>query len=680
MIKISVAFLLTTAFSLSAVAKEKIQTTGEYAPGQLIVKFKDSNKAIRPLNSVTKKSFRASGAELLEFDSIIDLEKMIKALNNNPDVDYVKYNNVYRLSVVPNDTSFSDLYGMEKISAPLAWEQTRGTRSVLVGVIDTGIDYNHPDIEANYWSNPGETGLDADGNDKATNGIDDDENGYVDDHRGWDFINGDNDPMDGNDHGTHCAGTIGAVGDNGEGVVGVNWEVSLVGLKIFSDDGRATEDAIIEAIEYSTSIGVDMTNNSWGGGGFSEPMVSAIHEANEKGILFVAAAGNSSANNDTGIFYPANYEVDNIISVAATDQGDRLARFSNYGVEKVHVGAPGVDIYSTRPNGRYQSFSGTSMAAPHAVGLAALIKARFPEASAQEIKNRLVYLGDKVEALADRTISGKRINAYASLEIDEVPPASVTGLSVDRALIDSVSISLNKTGDDGLEGEAVRYDVRISNEPITTESAWEKASPAPLRKLASTDESRLRFDVVGLDLNFNGFIVVKAMDSTSNYSVLSENLEVATLRTEIFYENKAETLDDFEVRGDWGLQTLDGEVFISDSPNKTYENDANNQLILKSLSVDHGKTTILSLKAKYALESRYDYVHIELQKDGQGAWEELEVLNGVKDWHRMYVDLTDAIAGASTYQIRLRMTSDQSVVLDGMLIDELSILIEDSEQ
>ena len=246
------------------------------------------------------------------------------------------------------------------IAATEAWNITTGSKDVLVGVIDTGIDYSHPDLKGNMWSNPGETGLDADGNDRSTNGIDDDNNGYVDDHQGWDFYNSDNDPMDGHSHGTHCAGTIGAKGNNGIGVVGVNWDVSLVGLKVFSDGGSTTAAILAEAISYANTIGVDLTSNSWGGGGVSEAIRSSIQQADEAGILFVAAAGNASADNDASPQYPSSYDLDNIIAVASTDRNDRLSSFSSYGRVNVDVGAPGSDIYSTVPGGQY----GTKKAEP----------------------------------------------------------------------------------------------------------------------------------------------------------------------------------------------------------------------------------------------------------------------------------------------------------------------------
>lgn len=310
------------------------------------------------------------------------------------------------VSATPNDPNFGSLYGMNKIEAPAAWDISTGSSSVLVGVIDTGVDVNHPDLQANIWTNSGEI---------PGNNIDDDNNGFVDDVHGYDFHNNDGDPTDDNGHGTHCAGTIGGVGNNGTGVVGVNWNVKIAGLKFLSGSGSGYLSNAVRAINYATMMGFDMTSNSWGGGGFSQVMYDAIKEARDAGILFVAAAGNSGLNADIFPMYPAAYDLDNIISVAATDSNDNLAYFSNYGAISVDLAAPGVNIYSTYKNGSYATLSGTSMATPHVSGVAALVLATHPGYGPSELKDAILNNADYIEDLDGLVLTAGRLNAYRSV-------------------------------------------------------------------------------------------------------------------------------------------------------------------------------------------------------------------------------------------------------------------------
>ncbi|MHC4608641.1 MAG: S8 family serine peptidase, partial [Planctomycetota bacterium] len=235
-------------------------------------------------------------------------------------VEYAEPDHLYFFDAVPDDTHWSYLWGMRKIEAPAAWDTTTGSASMRIGVIDTGVDIGHEDLAANIWTNPGEI---------ADNGIDDDGNGYVDDVHGWDFYDDDDDPADGYGHGTHCAGTLGGVGNNATGVAGVNWTVSIVPIKVTNRRGSfAASSVLAEAIDYATDLGCVATNNSWGGGAFSTELRSAISRANDAGIIFAAAAGNDALDNDDYPHYPSSYDLPNIIAVAATDESDLPSVYS----------------------------------------------------------------------------------------------------------------------------------------------------------------------------------------------------------------------------------------------------------------------------------------------------------------------------------------------------------------
>ena len=309
-----------------------------------------------------------------------------------------------------------------RIGAPAAWDLTFGSYSLLVAVIDSGVDYDHPDLSANIWVNPNEI---------AGNGLDDDGNGKLEDIRGWDFAYEDNDPMDVIGHGTHVAGTIGAVGDNALGVTGLCWGAQIMALRAFDDDGNTTVADTIEAIEYARLNGAKIVNASYADREFSQAEKDMIAQLNNDGILFVAAAGNEGVDSDQTPSYPAGYHLPNIIAVAASNENEGLASFSNFGLVKVHVAAPGDGVFSTYPNDEYESSSGTSMAAPHVSGLAALVWSSNPGLSAAQVKGRILDGVDRLCGLSGKVITAGRINALNSLRS---VPAVPTGFGAEAFL------------------------------------------------------------------------------------------------------------------------------------------------------------------------------------------------------------------------------------------------------
>ena len=353
-----------------------------------------------------------------------ELASRIKKLKASGLFDYVEPDYIVYANTLPADEAFTDgrLWGLRNtgqggglagadIDAVTAWQSTTGSRSVVVAVIDTGIRHTHQDLVANMWRNPGET---------AGNGIDDDGNGYIDDVFGINALTGAPDPMDDNNHGTHCAGTIGAVANGGGPHVGVAWNVQLMGLKFLDAEGSGSLSDAITCIDYAIAKRADVMSNSWGGGGFSQSLADAIERANAAGILFIAAAGNEAADNDQVPSYPASYENANVVSVAALDRSDQLAGFSCYGATSVDIGAPGVAIFSSTADSdtAYDLYSGTSMATPHVSGVVALLKSRYPAALMPELRNRLLQSARRVSSLAGKCVTGGALDAAAALTVE----------------------------------------------------------------------------------------------------------------------------------------------------------------------------------------------------------------------------------------------------------------------
>ncbi|MFN7874938.1 MAG: S8 family serine peptidase [Pirellula sp.] len=333
-------------------------------------------------------------ASVTEGSNLYSAMQSFRTMN---DVAFVSPDFRVSITATPNDPMYVNQWGFENsadkdIDMAQAWDYGTST-SVVVAVIDTGIDYTHPDLAANIWMNTDEV---------AGNGIDDDGNGYIDDIRGWNFINETNNPMDDHGHGTHVAGTIGAVGNNSVGVVGVAWNVKMMALKFLNSSGSGNLSDAVEAIDYARVNGAKIINASFGGGGFSSAMQTAIQRFQNVGGIFVAAAGNNAQNNAVIASYPANYP--GVVSVAASTSTDTLASFSNFGTN-VHIAAPGQSIRSTLPGNRYGNMNGTSMAAPHVAGALALLWGQAPTLTASLLTSALYANTDQV--LTDKTIYGR---------------------------------------------------------------------------------------------------------------------------------------------------------------------------------------------------------------------------------------------------------------------------------
>ena len=449
-------------------------------------------------------------------------------------VEYAEPNYLLYASDLP-DPRFGDLYGLNNvgqtggkpdadIDAPEAWSDPTTVvpgASILVGVIDSGIDYTHPDLQGRIWDNTLET----------LNGLDDDDNGKIDDVRGWDFVNNDNDPMDDNGHGTHVAGTIAAVRDNGLGVAGVASNVKLIPLKFLSAGGSGSSDNAIAAVLYANVLGARITSNSWGGGNRSRALQDAIANS---GALFVAAAGNSGSGSKE---YPAGYDDAKIISVAATDQADALATFSNYGSSWVDLGAPGVNILSTLPNQSYGYNSGTSMATPHVSGAAAFVMSQFPNETVAQTKLRLLNGVDVLPSLQGKVSSNGRLNVARAIGVTPLPstdsslPGAVTNTSATPLTYHSIQLGWTASGDDGAADTATAYDVRyVVGTGALSAANWTSATQASGEPAPLPSGTPQKFNVDNLEQLTSYSFGLKALDEAGNASPLVLFASTSTLQ------------------------------------------------------------------------------------------------------------------------------------------------------
>lgn len=416
-----------------------------YADDQIVVKLKTIDSQTADADFMAEQIVRAPGAraealsgrletglQLIHLNRSLSVEEALRRAKEDPRVEFAEPDYfLYAMETIPNDPFFNQMWGLSSkgclfcdpgqqtpnIDATQAWDMTTGSDDIVAVVLDTGVNLQHEDLSANAWVNPNE----IDGN-----GVDDDGNGFIDDINGWNFFDGNNKIFNPNtelSHGTHVAGSIGAVGNNGKGVTGVAWHVKIMSLKFLGGtDGKGSTSNAVKGINYAIDlrhrgINVRVINASWGGGPDSQSLREAISAANEAGILFVCAAGNGGTNIDDAPDFPSSYSRDlpNTISVAAIGQDGSLASFSNYGHGSVSLAAPGVSIWSTLPSGSYGTLSGTSMSTPYVSGIAVLLWSQDPSLTPAQVKQRIVDTSEPLPSLVSLLSRSGRASAYDAL-------------------------------------------------------------------------------------------------------------------------------------------------------------------------------------------------------------------------------------------------------------------------
>ncbi|MCC2670381.1 MAG: peptidase, partial [Armatimonadetes bacterium] len=654
-------------------ARRPRRSAPAYRPDAVMVAYKSDAAPQARLQAAARAGLAAGAARGNAHFAVLKLtpqarasgqtvEKALATLRADPAVRIAEPDFPVRASGIPNDPYFPVLYGLHNIGqssgtvdadidAPEAWEVTTGSKNVVVAVIDTGVDYHHPDLDFNILR---------------------DESGAV---IGYDYYNDDADPMDDNGHGTHVSGTIGARGNNGVGVVGVSQVVRIMPLKFLGSDGGGFESGAVQSIDFAVEHGARILSNSWGGGGGSQLLLEAIQRARMQGVLFVAAAGNDSSDNDQFPTYPAAFsrDVDNVIAVAATDRTDELAWFSNYGPESVDVAAPGEDVLSTTPRNTYSYYSGTSMATPHVSGVAALILGRFPNLPLSALKLRLASSAEPLPSLEGRVRFG-RLSATRSLEVDAVPPGTPGSFRAISRGESGILLSWQSPGDDGLTGYAGDMELRYSRQPITPTN-FEDAQRAAGVPTPGASGSEHEYLLGGLEADTEYYVALRAADNVGNYSDLALLGPLRTLPAAILelVRDGAEGTPAFLPDAPWSVTTEDawsGATSYTDSAGGSYANGLNASLTQASSLVVSGGETVLGFHARTDLEYGADILYVETSFDDGATWSALASLTGTTAWTAYRYPLA---ARGDQVKVRFRLNTDESVTRGGVWLDDLAI-------
>lgn len=675
----------------------------EFVPNQVLVRVKDEvsslsdfateygGSVLEQIDLTGLKASQATSEQLMVLDlkGNLSVAEAMVLMGDDPRVSVVESNDILRASVTeqpqtsePNDLSEA-LWGLNNtgqndgtpgidIGAKKAWEVSVGSRTgPIVAVIDSGVDIKHQDLKDNIFTNKGEVPGD---------GIDNDGNGVIDDINGYNAADDSTDPSDDHGHGTHVSGTIGAVGNNGKGVVGVNQEAQILPIRFLDKDGLGTASGAIKALVYASRTGARVVNNSWGGNKYNQLVFDTMKNSD---CLFVCAAGNEAYDNDIRPVYPAGYESDNILSVTAHDRNNNFPRFANRGETTVDLAAPGVDIHSTLPKNKYGDMSGTSMATPHVAGAATLLATVHPEISNADIKFLLMHnLEELPEEYGSRIISGGRLNIGQALEQDESAPAAVGELKVVSAKPSQVSVSWLAPGDDDMDGRAAAYDVRYTLGSFQSEEN-KKGIPFEDARQLETESPKTATSLENLSFNVSPSgkerhltLGVVGVDNVRNRGQL-KTLGVTVPAAKVALEDNADSAEStaFAPSEHWSRVAMpDRGMVFTDSPDGEYPANRDAVLLAKPFSLKGFEKPVLHFESKFDVEKKHDEFVVEVEKDGWFGkkWKEVASFDGLSDWQTHQVDIS-RYTGKDDVRIRFRMVSDKDRNRDGVYLDNIVI-------
>ena len=688
-----------------------------YVPGQLLIRFKEGASreeianfyaefGLTERDNLDAPSDSATDALRLAAVPVDVNDNLIEVLENDDRVVYVEPNYLLSISQAPDDPQFKELWGLDNtgqtggtagadIRALESWGITKGSKEIVVGVIDTGVDYNHEDLAGNMWVNKKEC---PKGVGKCEiDGKDDDNNGYADDFHGINAITDSGDPMDDFGHGTHVAGTIGAIGNNKTGVVGVNQKVSIVACKFLSASGGGSVAGAVKCLNYMSDlknkqkINLLVVNNSWGGPSASQALKDAMTGPDQP--LHICAAGNANTSRTS---YPAGFDLENIVSVAATDHDDKYASFSNYGPDWVDLAAPGVEILSTVPKGScplcsatgYRMANGTSMATPHVAGAIALVKSKYKELSAMQITQRVISGIDPLTDLSKETATNGRLNLLNALEDDDTPPAAIIDLAISGVLMSKVQLRWTATGDNAHEGKANQYDIRYARTPIT-DATWDSANVAqnvPPPQAAGEEEE---FIFSGLEADTTYYFAMKVLDNVGNASDLSNVVVGATSAGTIVFEDDMENgpgewvaagTDDLWHISQKRFNSPSNAWYYGDEKSGNYDTgDANSgTLTSPPISLVDADDAMLTFYEWSQLQSssRFDLTRVQLSSDGV-RWQTIFESHGTNDvWTKRAVNISEFVDPTSTVYVRFWFDTVSSSfnAFEGWYIDDVQLL------